>query len=862
MNYSRHFQNNESKQTLVVIGNGMVGLRLLEKIIEKDRGGVFDIYVFGEEAYPAYDRVNLTSYFDHHSRDQLVIQSKDWYERNQITLHLGDPVLKIDRKNKLVLSKQGLSLKYDKAVLAMGSSPFVPSIPGTDKKGVFVYRSIEDLDAIFSYAKKEQRVAVIGGGLLGLEAARAVCKMGLETHIVEFASRLMPRQIDEPGSRVLEERIKALGVHIHLNKQTQEILGSETCSEMVFKDNSRLAVDMIVISAGIKPRDELGKECGLLIGERGGIVVNEKMCTSDESLYALGEVASFRGMIYGLVAPGYEMAEVVAAQLLGEDRLYSGSDLSTKLKLMEVDVASFGDVLRQDSTVRTLTFEDKIRGIYKRLVVSNDGKTLLGGSLIGDTSGYGQLWQMMKNKIPLPLPLETIIFTSFQESRQPGTGGAGSLPPTAEICSCHNVSKKQICDAIQEKELLEIGAVKACTKAATGCGGCLPLIADILQTTLKALGKKVNHHICEHFPFSRPELFQIVKIKKLKTFMDVLKSHGKGAGCEKCQPAVSSILAGLWNEPIIEQQVHQDSNDRYLANIQKGGTYSVVPRVPGGEITPEKLIVLGQVAKKFNLYCKITGGQRIDLFGARVDQLPDIWEDLIRAGFESGHAYGKAMRTVKSCIGTSWCRYGVQDSVKLAIRIENRYKGIRAPHKMKAAVSGCIRECAEAQNKDFGVIATEKGWNVYLCGNGGAKPQHAQLLAQDIDEETVIKYLDRFIMYYIRTADPLTRTAAWLNKLEGGFEYLKEVIIHDKLGICETLEKEMAYLVDTYQCEWKEVVDNPEKRKLFRHFVNCNDTDQTIEFVYERGQKRPLAWNERIVADVHHHAAAEKEIPV
>ena len=385
--------------------------------------------------------------------------------------------------------------------------------------------------------------------------------------------------------------------------------------------------------------------------------------------------------------------------------------------------------------------------------------------------------------------------------------------------------------------MLTIAQVKSCTRAGTGCGGCLPMVADLIKSEFEAAGKAVTNHLCEHFPYSRQELFQIVKIRRFKTFDALLAEYGSGHGCETCKPTVASILASLWNENVLEP-VHaplQDTNDRFLANIQRGGLYSVIPRIPGGEITPEKLIILGEIARKYGLYCKITGGQRIDMLGAPVHLLPDIWTDLVAAGFESGHAYGKAVRTVKSCVGSTWCRYGVQDSVGFAIRVETRYRGIRAPHKIKAAVSGCIRECAEAQSKDFGLIATEKGWNLYVCGNGGANPRHADLLAADLEEVTAIRYVDRFLMYYIQTADRLTRTSIWLENLEGGIEFLRDVVINDRLGICTELEQQIQALVDTYECEWKAVVSDPEKRRFFNQFANTDQIEPGIDLVLKRG---------------------------
>ena len=487
-------------------------------------------------------------------------------------------------------------------------------------------------------------------------------------------------------------------------------------------------------------------------------------------------------MVYGLVAPGYEMADSVARQITGDhSKQFTGFDMSTKLKLIGVDVGSFGDPFGESAPSIPIAFKDKRKGTYKRINISEDGKYLLGGILIGDASQYNMLHQMVVNKMPLPEHPESLIIGNGSKSGSEAAGVKG-LPDTAQICACENVSKGDIANQVTECNAKTIDEIKKSTKACTGCGGCTPLVNDILKLTLESLGHKVKKTLCEHFDYTRQELYDIIKVKGIKTYENLLDAHGNGDGCEICKPAVASLLASIWNEPILEQDTIQDTNDRFLANIQRGGTYSVVPRIAGGEITPKKLMAIGRIADKYNLYTKITGGQRIDMFGARVEQLPEIWEELIAEGFESGHAYGKALRTIKSCVGSTWCRYGVQDSVSFAIFIEDRYKGLRAPHKLKGAVSGCIRECAEAQSKDFGIIATEKGWNLYVCGNGGSRPQHAKLLVADIDTETCIKYIDRFLMFYIKTADPLTRTATWLNKMEGGLEYLYDVIVNDSSG--------------------------------------------------------------------------------
>jgi nitrite reductase (NADH) large subunit len=838
--------NRKIQKTVIVIGNGMVGQRFCERLVEFDANREFKIVTFCEEPRPAYDRVNLTKYFAHRQPEKLALVPPDWYRENGIDLHVGDRACEIDRKRKVVRSDKSREIAYDFVVLATGSSPFVPPVPGIDRKGVFVYRTICDLEKIIAYGQTVKKAAVIGGGLLGLEAAKAAYDLGLETHVVEFAPRLMPRQIDEVGSKVLVGKINALGVQVHLNKNTKEIVGNGKVEAMTFADGSELDVQMVVVSAGIKPRDELARTCNLTVGQRGGVVVDEHLRTSDPNIYAIGEVALSSGTIYGLIAPGNEMAEVAAANLTRQSRTFTGADLSTKLKLMGVDVASFGNGFPDEKISKAITYEDPFKGTYKKLLFNLEGTKLLGGILVGDASEYGTLSMLAKSDKPLPMSPGDLALGAR------GTVGAPNMLEAmgdeAQVCSCNNVSKGKISSAIRDQKLCTMEEVKQCTKAGTGCGGCLPLVTDIFKAEMKKSGHKVNNSLCEHFAFTRQELLEIIKIKQIKSFADMIKSHGTGHGCEICKPAVASILASLWNENIVRHTTIQDTNDRFLANIQRGGTYSVVPRVPGGEITPEKLIVLGKVARKHGLYTKITGGQRVDLFGAPVHKLPEIWEELVNAGFESGHAYGKALRTVKSCVGTTWCRYGVQDSVGFAIRVENRYKGVRAPHKVKSAVSGCVRECAEAQSKDFGIIATEKGWNLYVCGNGGAKPRHADLLAADIDDEACLRFIDRFLMYYIQTADRLTRTSVWLEKMEGGIDNLRDVIVNDKLGIAADLERQMQFLVDTYKCEWAEVVNDPEKRRLFQQFVNTDETEPTIEFVKQREQIRPIDWNGSFVA--------------
>lgn len=829
---------------IIIIGNGMVGYKFCEKLIAKNQQGI-ELVVFGEEIRPAYDRVHLSDFFSGKTAKDLEMAPATWYEQHGIQLHVGDPVIQLDRQNKTVKSHSGMIESYDYLVFATGSSAFVPPIPGVEKDGVFIYRTIEDLELMRDWAPKAKNGAVIGGGLLGLEAAKAMLDLGVsDTHVIEFAPRLMPRQIDEVGSAILQAKLESIGLHILTSTNTQEITGTDRISGMRFQNDQLLDVDMLVISAGIKPRDELAKSAGLEVGPRGGILVNSQMLTSDPSILAIGECALYEGMIYGLVAPGYEMAEVAIATLVGSEKQFTGFDMSTKLKLIGIDVASFGDPFINDEGVKSIVLEDRNKGIYKRVNISADGKMLLGGILIGDAEQYNMLLQTCKNQVVLPPNPEDIILGS-RGGESEGGAGVLSLPDDAMICSCEAVSKGDICsEVLNGAENVE--AIKKCTKAGTGCGGCVPMVKDIVNHTLKSQGIYVRNVICEHFDYSRQELLDLVHLHNLRSYDEVLSAHGHGDGCEVCKPLVASLIASLWNEMILDKgnDTAQDSNDRFLANIQKGGTYSVVPRIPGGEITPDKLIVIGEVAKEYHLYTKITGGQRIDLFGAHLSDLPAIWEKLIAAGFESGHAYGKALRTVKSCVGSTWCRFGLHDSVSFAIEIEERYRGIRAPHKIKGGVSGCIRECAEAQSKDFGIIATEKGWNLHVCGNGGSKPQHALLLASDIDSETCIRYIDRFLMFYIKTADPLTRTATWLNKLDGGIDYLRNVVVNDSLGLAEELEAEMQMLVDSYVCEWKAAVENPEFRKRFSHFVNApEEKDPSVDFEVLRDQKKAKAWN-------------------
>ncbi|GAC66609.1 nitrite reductase large subunit NirB [Gordonia soli] len=825
--------SNVDTRTVVVVGHGMVGHRFVQTLRERDTADHWQVVVVSEEGDPAYDRVGLSSYVGAWDRSALALSGNTYAGDDRVVTHLGEAVVDIDRAGRRVVTGSGREIDYDALVLATGSYPFVPPVAGHDHDKCFVYRTLDDLDSIRATAEAAGAGAVgvvVGGGLLGLEAANALRQLGMTPHVVEFAPRLMPMQVDAGGGALLENLVTELGLTVHTGVGTSAIADAPDGVQVTLSDDSVIDAALVVFSAGVRPRDQLARDHGLPVGERGGILVDTGCRTEDESIFAIGEVAAVEGRCYGLVAPGYSTAEVVADALLGESTTFPGADMSTKLKLLGVDVASFGDAMATTENALEIVYNDPVAGKYSKIVVSDDATTLLGGILVGDASAYAMLKPMVGREIPGD-PAALIA-----PAAGPGVG-IDALPDDAEICSCNGVSKGSICSAIADGAC-DIAAIKGCTSAGTTCGGCVPSIKALLA----ASGVELSKSLCEHFSQSRAELFEIVAVTGIRTFSELIDRHGTGQGCEVCKPTVASILASTSSDHILdgEQVALQDTNDHFLANMQKNGSYSVVPRMPGGEVTPEQLIVIGEVARDFGLYTKVTGGQRIDLFGARVDQLPQIWRRLVDAGMESGQAYGKSLRTVKSCVGSTWCRYGVQDSVGMAVLLENRYRGLRSPHKLKFGVSGCARECAEARGKDVGVIATENGWNLYVAGNGGQSPKHAQLLASGIDDAHLIAYIDRYLMFYIRTADRLQRTAPWLDALEGGLDHLRAVVCDDSLGLAADLEASMAQHVSGYRDEWAAVLDDEEKLKRFVSFVNAPEVvDPTIRFT-EADRKVPV----------------------
>lgn len=837
-----------SRNTLIV-GGGPAAHRLVEALLSRfadQPGAAHRITVLAEEPYLPYDRVQLSKRLADGSVD-LTLDPASCWEHPAVSLRVGEQAVAIDRAVKTVTTSTGDVLGYDDLVLATGSSAPVPEIPGAEQARV--YRTIDDVDRLVAEVAalrdelgRAPRVAVAGGGLLGLEAAGGVAALGADAVIIHSGGWLMSAQLDEGAGQALGRLIAARGVDLHLGTRPQKIvLGADGRPvEVLCTDGRTVPADIVVFAIGIRARDELAAAAGIETASRGGVIVDEACRSSDRSIWAIGEVAAIDGRTIGLVAPANAMAETVADRLLGGDAAFTTIDDATKLKLSGVDVASFGDVFARDPGALEIVYADPARGLYQKLVVSDDARTLLGGVFVGDATPYLGLRPLLGRA----LDAEPAAYLSAAGA-EPPTGGA--LPDDALVCSCNNVTAGTVRAAVGDG-CHDLGELKTCTRAGTQCGSCVPLVKKLLEAELTAAGATISHALCEHFDLSRQELFETVRVLGLTTWDETLTRVGRGRGCDICKPAVGSILATQHGQYLLDggRGPLQDTNDRALANMQKDGTYSVVPRIPGGEITPEKLGVIARVAQDFGLYTKITGGQRIDLFGARLDQLPDIWRELVDAGFESGQAYGKALRNVKSCVGSTWCRYGVQDSVGMAIALELRYRGLRSPHKLKFGVSGCARECAEARGKDVGVIATDLGWNLYVGGNGGFQPAHAQLLASDLDDETLVRYIDRYLMYYIRTADRLQRTARWMEDLDGGVDHVRDVVVHDSLGLAAELEAAVAQHVDTYQDEWAATLDDPDRLRRFRSFVNEPAlADPSIARVAERGQLRPATAAER-----------------
>ena len=857
----------ETRRHVVILGGGPAAHRLTDALHSRDTEQTLSVTVIAEENHLPYDRVALSQRLA--GPIDLTLTPTSVWDSERIGLRIGERAEAVDRDARTVTTSTGSVVHYDELVFATGSSAPVPPLPGSEL--IRVYRTLDDVDALVAELAalteslgRTPKVVVAGGGLLGLEAAGGLHRLGADAALVHSGAWLMSAQLDAGGGQALGRLITAQGITLHLGTRPTAILGSDTSSDtststststagtggtaavtaVTLGNGEEIPADMVVFAIGISPRDELAREAHLELGSRGGIVIGDDCRTSDPSIWAIGEVASYGGRCVGLVAPASAMAEVVADRLLGGSATFTTIDDATKLKLSGVDVASFGDALATTPGALEIVYADPARGLYQKLVMTDDAKTLLGGIFVGDATPYSALRPLVGRE----LSSEPAAYLSAAGAEAPG---GDELPEDALVCSCNMVTAGAVRGAVRgdhAEACTELGALKTCTRAGTQCGSCVPLVKKLLEAELTRSGQTVSHALCEHFELSRQELFESVRVLELTSAEQIFERFGTGRGCDVCKPAIGSILASQNAAYILDagRGTLQDTNDRAMANMQKDGTYSVVPRIPGGEITPTKLAVIAQVALDFNLYTKITGGLRIDMFGARLEQLPDIWRILVDAGFESGQAYGKALRNVKSCVGSTWCRFGVQDAVGLAIRLELRYRGLRAPHKFKFGVSGCARECAEARAKDVGIIASDLGWNMYVGGNGGFQPSHGQLLASDLDEETLITYIDRYMMYYIRTADRVQRTARWMEDLDGGLEHVREVVINDSLGLADELEAAMAVHVDTYEDEWAATLADPERLRRFRSFVNAPvEPDPSIVKVLERDQMRPATAEER-----------------
>jgi nitrite reductase (NADH) large subunit len=796
------------KQKLVVIGNGMAGARFVEDLLARGGGNQFDIVMFGDEPYGNYNRILLSGVLSgtHHAQD-IFINPLAWYEENDIRLHAGVRIEWIDRVGKQVIGAGGMIEPYDKLVIATGSSPFVPPMAGLKseegegyKNGVFVFRTLDDCDGIAKYAETAQRAVVIGGGLLGLEAARGLINRGLETQVVHLMGHLMEVQLDGQAGRMLKRSMTEMGVQVHLEKQTTAILGNGHVTGLQFKDGSALDCDLVVISAGIRPNTQLAKDAGLAV-ERG-IVVDDGMTTSDPDVYAVGECAQHRGMTYGLVAPLWEQTAVLAERLTGRKPLaaYTGSKLSTKLKVMGVELAVMGVKEPEHDDDEVVLYSEPSRSVYKKLIVRN-GK-LVGAMLLGDTSTAAGLLQAFDRAQPLPEDRSEMLFALSGETKQQSVT---DLPHEAQICNCNGVSKGAIINAVKGG-CTSLKKLCDSTRAGSGCGACKPQVEELLQFAagvLVVVDPSVHYYV-PGVPLTKPDLIAAIKAKNLRSVSAVFAELADGYEDPGSKPGLASLLKTIWPGEYEDERDARFINDRVHANIQKDRTFSVVPRIYGGVTSPDELRRIADVADKYNVpMVKITGGQRIDLLGIKKEDLPGVWRDL---GMPSGHAYTKAFRTCKTCVGSEFCRFGVGDSTGLGIEIEKQFQGIEFPHKLKMATTGCPRNCSEATTKDIGAIAIEGGkWEIVVGGAAGSKVRKADLMVTVDTHEEALKYIGRFMQYYRENAKYLERTYDFVERL--GIEKVRQVVVEDSEGIAARLDAGIQAAVDAYVDPWKEAVE-------------------------------------------------------
>ena len=797
------------KQKLVVIGNGMAGARTVEEILSRGGGEQFEITVFGDEPYGNYNRILLSNVLNG-SQDaaDIFLNPLDWYTENSVKLHAPARVTQIDRARKEVYSDDGQVTAYDKLLIATGSRPFVPPMAGLEtsngdpKHGVFVFRTLDDCHRIAGYATKCRKAAVIGGGLLGLEAARGLINYGVEVHVIHLASHLMNQQLDPAAGAILRNVMEKMGVHVHTEKATIRVLGDDSVTGLEFKDGTILDCDMVVISAGIKPNAEIGAACGLTV-ERAIVTDNQMRSVDDPDVYVVGECAQHRGRVYGLVAPLWEMGTVLADHITGRNpsAAYHGSKIATKLKVMGVELASMGVTEPENERDEVVTFAEPKRGTYKKLII-RDG-ILIGAMMLGDLSKVAYLMQAFDRGTPLPEERLSLLFDIGAPSTQ---ATMLEMPDTAQICNCNGVSKGQIRKCVEGgKRSLKM--VMEATRAGMGCGSCKKLVEEVVEWAAEGQIEEDPslHYYVPGVPYSKPALVEQILARQLKSVSSVFHALAGGAEEGNAKMGLASLLKSLWGSEYEDERDARYINDRVHANIQKDKTFSVIPRIYGGVTTADDLIKIGEVAKKYAVpMVKFTGGQRIDLLGITKENLPLVWKDL---GMPSGHAYAKSFRTCKTCVGTDFCRYGVGDSTGLGIKIEKRFQGIESPGKLKLATAGCPRNCSEAMVKDVGAVAIEGGlWEIYIGGAAGAHIRKGDILCVVDSHEAVIQIMGRFMQYYIENAKYLERTYSFVPRI--GLDKIKTIVVDDSEGIAARLDASMQATVDAYLDPWLEA-DRP-----------------------------------------------------
>jgi nitrite reductase (NADH) large subunit len=797
-------------EKLVLIGNGMAGIRTIEEILKKDATR-FDITVFGEEPHPNYNRIMLSSVLQGDSTvDDIVLNDYNWYEENRVELFTGDPVIKVDTEKQVVYSEKGIERPYDKLIFATGSNPFMLPLPGADKDGVIAFRNIKDCETMIDTSKKFKNAVVIGGGLLGLEAARGLLNLNMHVDVIHIADFLMERQLDEQAGKMLKEELEAQGMNFHLQKNTKEIVGKNRVEGIEFTDGTKLETDLVVMAVGIKPNIALAQESGLTT-ERA-IVVDDFMQTSAKNVYAVGECAQHRGIAYGLVAPLYEQGKVLAAHICSEDKTlehgYEGSLVYTQLKVSGVNVFSAGQFTDGEHT-KAIRVHDEFEGIYKKVVVQDN--KVIGAVLFGDTSDSTRLLSMMRNGDDISGMSKVALLPS--ESGEAPVSPVVAMADSDNICDCNGVSKGAICSAITENGLTTVEQVKQCTTAGRSCGGCKPLIADLLTLTTGEEVGNAPEPMCGCTTYTHEEVVAEIRELGLSHPREVMNVLGweSDEGCSKCRPAINYYLKMV--DPIknADDPTSRFINERVHANINHNGTFTVVPRMYGGVTNPEQLRKIADVADKYNVpLLKVTGGQRIDLFGVEKEDLPKVWDDL---GMRSGSAYAKALRTVKTCVGEQFCRFGTQDSIGLGVELEKKFEYINTPHKVKMAVSACPRNCAESGIKDFGVVGVDGGWELYVGGNGGVDLRGGDLFCKVKTKEEIIDTISAFMQYYRENARYLERTSHFVERV--GLDHMKQVVLEDEEGRKALIER-MEVALSTGKDPWKEIVENEELQQEFK----------------------------------------------